>query len=196
MCDLFREGGRSWDMMKLEGLFFEAEVARVCRIHLGVFSREDKLAWRFTKDGVHTARSGYFDVHGRHVGADDQRCSVRVWKLNLIPKIQHFMWMVMHGILPTCILVIRFVDVAPFCKRCGTELETTEHALRDCYWTRQFWDEAASFRPQVMDGEANDWVVMVDESGVGGGCCYVCNVFVVHLVLEESTAIFRQDNDS
>lgn len=115
------------------------------------------MAWIFTKDGVYTTKSGYFDFHRRNVGADDQRCWAKVWKLNGIPKIQYFMWRVLHGILPTCINLVRhFVDVGPFCKRCGTELKTPGHALRDCSWTRQYWDIVASFRPQVMTGVADD----------------------------------------
>lgn len=38
------------------------------------------------------------------------------------------MWRVLHGILPSS--VGPFVDV----------VETTEHALRDCDWVRQFWE--------------------------------------------------------
>lgn len=84
---------------------------------------------------------------------------MKVWKLDVIPKIQHFMWRVLHGILPSCInLVGRFVDVSPFCKRCGDELETTEHALRDCGWVRQFWENEALFRPTTMDGSMEEWV--------------------------------------
>lgn len=100
----------------------------------------------------------------------------------MIPKIQHFMWRIMHGILPTCInLVSRFVDVSPFCKRCGDKIETIEHALRDCPWVREFWDNISGVGPLVWD-----------EMGVGRVMNQVDDEIVdifaslVHLVLEES----------
>lgn len=36
-------------------------------------------------------------------------------------------------------LIGRFVDVKSLCKRCGSEVETAEHALRDCEWAVHFW---------------------------------------------------------
>lgn len=65
---------------------------------------------------------------------DDPRCWKKIWDLNVISKVQHFMWKVVHGILPTCInLISHFVDVSQFCKHCEQEIETGEHALLDCY---------------------------------------------------------------
>ncbi|KAL8470043.1 hypothetical protein ACS0TY_032782 [Phlomoides rotata] len=60
--------------------------------------------------------------------------------LEVPPKLQVFMWRCYKNILPVCSnLVGRFVDVEPLCKRCGTEVETMEHALRDCEWTSNYW---------------------------------------------------------
>lgn len=70
------------------------------------------------------------------------------------------MWKVLHAILPTCInLVGRFVDVDPMCKRCGVDIESTEHALRDCAWVRQFWENKALVQGSAMGGSLEEWVV-------------------------------------
>lgn len=113
MCDLFKENAREWDEMKVASMFSTTEARRICCIPLGAAGRRDRLAWRFTKDGVYTARSGYFDV----LRSENEATGYwsKIWKLPVIPKVQYFIWRVMHGILPTCInLVSRFVDISPF----------------------------------------------------------------------------------
>lgn len=87
---------------------------------------------------------------------------MKIWTLKVIQKIQHFMWNIMHGILPTCInLVGRFVDVPSFCKHYGDELEITEHALRDYPWVRNFWENVSLIQPPVMSESMEMWVARV-----------------------------------
>ncbi|KAL8479509.1 hypothetical protein ACS0TY_026418 [Phlomoides rotata] len=111
---------------------------------------------RYTKNGVYTVRSGYTDgmmaeVDVGDVNIDAYRWST-VWELDTIPKIRMFVWRLLHGILPTALnLTCRFIDVDPICARCGVELETAEHALRDCRWVCEVWESTEFAGCLTMD---------------------------------------------
>lgn len=117
------------------------------------------LAWRFTKSGVYTVRSAYVDVlrHELEVQLpfEGPKAWDVIWGLEVIPKIQFFMWKLMHGILPSTInLISRFVDVDPLCKRCGVEIKTAEHALRDCSGVHRIWrEDLLNLGVDYADGE-------------------------------------------
>lgn len=57
-------------------------------------------------------------------------------------RIRLFLWKLAHGILPTNMnLMCKFVDVNSFCRRYGDDLESMEHALRNCPWISGVWQE-------------------------------------------------------
>lgn len=101
-------------------MFNGLDAERICSLSLGSTPRDDFLAWRFTKDGIYSAKSWYEDVLRRGVDGVGRIVDVnwtRLWKLKVIPKIHQFLWRVMHGILPTCTnLIGRFFDIQLFCK--------------------------------------------------------------------------------
>lgn len=81
----------------------------------------------------------------------------------MLLKIQVFAWRCMKDILPVCAnLVGRFVDVDLFCKRCGSEVETAKHALRDCKWVADLWASTSLQLPLGLVGEEvstiSDWI--------------------------------------
>lgn len=53
---------REWNMAKLNELFEEQEVRQICYMPSGINGRKDFLAWKFTKDGIYSTRSGYVDI--------------------------------------------------------------------------------------------------------------------------------------
>lgn len=80
--------------------------------------------------------------------------------MNIIPKIHHFLWKVLHAILPTCInFVGRFVDV-DICARGRGVVESAEHALWDCiFFVREFWEQKSPVRGAASCGPLEEWVV-------------------------------------
>lgn len=85
--------------------------------------RRDVLLWRFTKNGLFSARLGYFDASESEIsvvtGTGDITHQHKNWTLR-VPKIRVFLWKILHAIIPTKInLISMFVDVDPFCLRCG-----------------------------------------------------------------------------
>ncbi|KAH1082473.1 hypothetical protein J1N35_022234 [Gossypium stocksii] len=56
-----------------------------------------------------------------------------IWKLDTLPKIRVFTWLVGHEILPTKVKIASIHSgLNQGCPRCGAELETLVHALKDC----------------------------------------------------------------
>ncbi|KAL8513639.1 hypothetical protein ACS0TY_012939 [Phlomoides rotata] len=95
---------------------------------------------------------------GQHIVRLDTPVWKRIWDLDVIPKIKLFMWRLLHEIIPTSLnLTCRFVDVDPMCVRCGSDIESVEHALRDCAWVRDIW-EASPFASSISNASLHVWV--------------------------------------
>ncbi|KAH6786600.1 hypothetical protein C2S52_006152 [Perilla frutescens var. hirtella] len=111
--------------------------------------RDDCPMWNFSRDGNYTVKSGYWVMKSikdslkskPSSSLHNSDCWMWFWKLNIPPKIKMFVWRCMSGILPTKFnLVKRGVISDPICPRCGLEIETPEHALRDCKWVSFLWE--------------------------------------------------------
>ena len=66
-----------------------------------------------------------------------------IWKLNIIPKIQFFLWKCAHASLPVkSVLFHRHISADPLCDICHEREECMLHVLRDCPVARQFWADS------------------------------------------------------
>ncbi|XP_057791239.1 uncharacterized protein LOC131008372 [Salvia miltiorrhiza] len=56
-------------------------------------------------------------------------------------SVKLFLWKCLSGAVPTAQgLRSRSIDVDPLCRRCGEEIESVEHVLRDCKWAGFLWE--------------------------------------------------------
>lgn len=147
VCSLMTENQKSWDHEKVANLFCPDEARQILAIPLSVQSLQDRLIWQHSKTGIFTVKTAY------HVACDmasnnspASASSSRPtdwkwpWKLHIPPKIKFFVWKMINNLLPVGFeLIKRKVDVNSICCRCGSMVETAEHALRDCEWSKQFW---------------------------------------------------------
>ncbi|KAL8550378.1 hypothetical protein ACS0TY_008990 [Phlomoides rotata] len=183
--NLLKEDFSSWDG-DLVGALFEHEIREsILNIPLGRLQRPDVLIWKYHKNGYYSVKTAYKawetgvaagvtennedTVTGGLMGVARVEEAVQrgwnwVWKLKVAQKIQMFLWRCFRNVLPVCSnLIGRYVDVDPMCKRCGTEVETMEHALRDCVWVRTFWNSSTLQLDvqQFADGETPlvDWIL-------------------------------------
>ncbi|KAK7848287.1 putative ribonuclease h protein [Quercus suber] len=63
-----------------------------------------------------------------------------LWKLDTIPKIQHFMWLCYHNsILVQQVLANRGIPYHTTCPFCQSQEESILHLLRDCPFALEFW---------------------------------------------------------
>ncbi|KAL8551274.1 hypothetical protein ACS0TY_000378 [Phlomoides rotata] len=162
VSELILPNGSGWDTPKLYKLFSVATVNGIISLPITCPSREDNLAWRFTKIGNYSTKSGYKDALQLNItdadGSDDRKIWNMVWSMQIIPKIKFFIWRVLHNILRTLLnLTCRFVDVDPLCKHCGVEIESADHALRDCAWLWNFWNSTI-FAGYLTHEPIDKWV--------------------------------------
>ncbi|KAL8525151.1 hypothetical protein ACS0TY_014680 [Phlomoides rotata] len=164
VSDLIDHANGTWDIPRLSALFPEDVIRRVLAIPVGDPLFRDELVWRFSKNGLYSSRSGYMDGSSSEEVADlggHNICWSRIWDLHVPPKVRYFMWKVIHDILPTSInLVSRFVDVDPFCRRCGHEIETEDHILYSgvlCPMISEFSSAKLAASEQVWRG-SKTWV--------------------------------------
>ncbi|KAL8487493.1 hypothetical protein ACS0TY_023974 [Phlomoides rotata] len=93
-----------------------------------------------------------------------------IWGLQVPPKLQVFIWRCFKDILPVCAnLIGRYVDMEPYCKCCGKEVETIEHALRDCEWAREFW-ATSSLNLNIRD-------ISLADTSIGEWLTEVCHSY-------------------
>jgi hypothetical protein len=51
--------GGNWNKEKLDGCFYETDVANILKIPVGRAGSEDYIAWNYTKNGIFSVRSAY-----------------------------------------------------------------------------------------------------------------------------------------
>jgi hypothetical protein len=95
---------KRWDIEKLNSLFSEEEVNRICVVPLLELVGEDKLIWDEEKDGLYSVRSGYRRIiKERDRGGGPRRvedwCSI--WKIKAPPKAKHMLWRICRECLTT-----------------------------------------------------------------------------------------------
>lgn len=68
---------------------------------------------------------------------------LKVWNLNVAPKVKNFMWRALRNCLPTLVnLRQKNVEVYPICPVCHCSLETEEHVLVYCSFAQRCWEIA------------------------------------------------------
>ncbi|XVF18744.1 hypothetical protein REPUB_Repub11eG0049500 [Reevesia pubescens] len=66
----------------------------------------------------------------------------KIWDAQIPPKIKIFLWKMVHGIFPVMeALEQRRIAASNKCQRCMETRESVLHAVRDCCWAKQVWDQ-------------------------------------------------------
>lgn len=110
---------------------------------------EDTPIWPMTHSGIYTVKSGYFlaldEMVTRqypYVSNSEANKSLwrKVWGARVQPKIKHFIWKALKGILPTRVnLRKKKIPLVSVCPICRIKDETVEHLLDECDWVRAVW---------------------------------------------------------
>lgn len=102
------------------------------------------MLWAYTKDGVYSVRTAY--MLGMNVTLQPQnRIWDIIWRSDIPPKIRHFLWKLVSGILPTReLLHKRHIAAAPKCPLCFNGPETVSHVFFSCGLLQDFWEDIGS----------------------------------------------------
>ncbi|KAK6149459.1 hypothetical protein DH2020_016984 [Rehmannia glutinosa] len=146
--ELIRSDIRAWDESLVTQLFIPSEARSIKAIPLCINQKDDKVVWHHTKYGKYTVKSGYKVATNLKENEDRSPASSGnntglwrwVWALSISNKVKVFLWKCIYGILPTKgALIRRGVVIDGFCSWCGQEVESNEHAVRDCLWMEFLW---------------------------------------------------------
>ncbi|XP_010513204.1 PREDICTED: uncharacterized protein LOC104789164 [Camelina sativa] len=134
-----------WHLPILEEFLDPADIQLVRSLTVSKSLIPDRVIWHYTKSVKYSVKSGYRlarDLHKEVVyGPTCTALRAQAWKLDVPSKVQHFFWQVASGTLPVKErLAHRGVRCDDMCLRCGSEVETINHALFECVRSRLIWE--------------------------------------------------------
>ncbi|XP_058211842.1 uncharacterized protein LOC131324029 [Rhododendron vialii] len=123
--DLFLDGGRSWNEEKIDSLF-PWEVGNAIKLTpISWSGGEDMLTWK-------------------------------IWNLKSPPRLKHVLWRIIRNAVSTKEnLFARKCARSPICGLCGAKIETIEHVLLRCEWTKEVWANSGIEFPTPVNREVS-----------------------------------------
>ena len=101
---------------------------------------EDRVFLGFSQDGRFILKSSTWTMRKPLVHPRNKILSW-IWKLNLMPKIKFFLWLVLRKALPTCeCLNARRLEITNKCYLCNQNNENTTYIFKDCPYSQRIWD--------------------------------------------------------
>ncbi|CAI0405846.1 unnamed protein product [Linum tenue] len=143
--ELINPDTRQWDTTLLAACLDKEMEEAVHSIPLRDTTEQDIQIWASSRNGEFVVKDAYRcwveqenKDHGRTV-PDAAPVWKKIWKLNVPPKVRHFLWRFAKDSLPTGVKVSahnpRWSDRCPFCD----QVETQAHTFGDCEWGRRIW---------------------------------------------------------
>ncbi|GAU20604.1 hypothetical protein TSUD_33400 [Trifolium subterraneum] len=104
-------------------------------------SLEDVFVWTHNKNGVYITKSGYDWLLAQ---TDQVTIPLNswswIWQIAGPEKLKFLFWLSCHDAVPTLsMLHHRNIASCPICTRCGQQIETFLHCVRDCIFSRPVW---------------------------------------------------------
>jgi len=121
---------------------------------------EDQISWRWTADGVYTAKSAY---EAQFRGSYCSFLPSTIWRAHAEGKHKFFSWLlVQEKLLTADKLQARNWQCNPLCSLCGCMPETEEHLCLHCPFAIQVWGLVRAWsgnliRVPVQGTTIEDW---------------------------------------
>ena len=97
----------------------------------------DALVWQYGSKGIYTTQSLYAVINFRGVRPV---FIPSVWKIQILPRVQVFLWLLSHNKLMTADNLIKRNIFKPLrCQFCN-ENESIPHLFFDCIAAKNIWD--------------------------------------------------------
>ncbi|XP_055962295.1 uncharacterized protein LOC130015681 [Mercurialis annua] len=136
-----------WNTELIHASFSTEEAASIISIPLARTRQADRWRWHYDKKGKFTVRSGYhlaMEVK-YNASSSDSTGAMKWWKAfwkNPVPlKVNVFLWKCFHNWIPVRLNLQRrgmCIDVS--CPNCGTDIESSIHALWFCNEAKLVWN--------------------------------------------------------
>ncbi|KAK4274243.1 hypothetical protein QN277_017497 [Acacia crassicarpa] len=147
VCDLIVNG--KWDLTLISQYISSEVKSAIYGINILSNGLPDKLVWTSAQNGVYSVKAGYHTSKekvlsdGNKAGSSiviPTSCWKSVWKIQVIPRVQHFIWRILNNVVATNgALFRRKRSQNRICPICTDAVETVEHLFFHCPWTRCVW---------------------------------------------------------
>lgn len=151
---------QQWNEIELHRFIEPEDHYLIRKIFLPQQATPDSFIWHYTKDGRYTVKSGYWQAitstfeegTPKPPLATTPDIASNIWKLDIAPKLKHFLWRVASRAIGVSEnLRRRNMNVNPYCSRCCSEFETTNHTLFTCSFVQVVWRSAGIPTHQLCD---------------------------------------------
>lgn len=145
---LFDPTNQQWNEQQIYKFIDPIDHYLIRKIYLPQRPTRDGYIWSYTKDGNYTVKSGYWKEIEMNLMnesptpplATNPDIAKNIWKLEITPKLKHFMWRAVSEALGvTKNLRRQNINVNPYCLRCYSELETSNHTFFTCSHIKPIW---------------------------------------------------------
>ncbi|GKV06468.1 hypothetical protein SLEP1_g18364 [Rubroshorea leprosula] len=105
---------------------------------------KDSFIWNSSSNDKFSMKSAYYMAKNIQWSNEDDWSWI--WKVSTIPKIQYFLWLLMHGRILTFDTLAQWGVVQNNrCPRCSNGPETLDHLFRECHYASSFWDSISPY---------------------------------------------------
>ncbi|KAF7843842.1 uncharacterized protein G2W53_000747 [Senna tora] len=205
VCELLNEEGTGWNVAVISSIFRENMCNRIQKIPINHRQGEDRWSWVPDLKGVFTVKSCYkVAMAERWPGINitpgtlitvEEKFWKRIWKLPLMPKYKVFIWRVCLDILPTAgALSGRGVNIDAVCSLCGSDEESTFHALLECPRLDSVWQGAPfDLHNRIYHNSVLEWIVVEGLSWSNEQLCMT--IILVYLLWNDRNAVVLEGKD-
>ena len=147
VIDFIQEG--KWNLRMLRQHISPMEAEMISKIPISQTNSPDKLVWHFDSKGRYTGKSGYkraLTLVNQRVATCESSSNMSsnfwkvIWHIPVQPKIKLFLWKAISNSVATKEnLFRRHCSPSPTCPICNISIESIEHLLFECAWTRPVW---------------------------------------------------------
>ncbi|KAK2640627.1 hypothetical protein Ddye_028422 [Dipteronia dyeriana] len=132
--------GIRWNIQKMAVVLPWPIIHRIVIIHVGgLHSGSSRIIWGWNLSGdfsIKSAYNGFMDASYYHSWPWKF-----IWALKIPPRIQHFLWILLHGrILTNLQGSIRGMTVDTACPRCHVGIESVDHLFQSCKVSVAVWE--------------------------------------------------------
>lgn len=90
------------------------------------------------QEPYHAVMESLLDTNDNKVEGD----WMKIWNLNIPPKIKHFLWRSPRNCLPTTLLAAKGVHCQFECSFCSQHFENERHLFLSCPKAKEYWQHA------------------------------------------------------
>ncbi|GLT24834.1 hypothetical protein SLA2020_000030 [Shorea laevis] len=162
----------TWNTSLLRQLLPDSVVEKVLATPISAFGRrDDKVYWNGSSTGNFSVSSAFSLLQQQRINISLQVGNWRwIWKLQCLERIKFFVWLLYRGrLLTNSVRFERHFAPTPVCPRCEHSVETPLHLLRDCYYSRLFWDASCALPECFYTLDLHAWLKHNAESSLASG---------------------------